>query len=71
MVKKKSWKVFMKHPELFKNLGVGRLTEAPMSSAEEFICKMYSKSSDITSVKNTLDQHIRRASYQTKVWQLA
>ena len=48
--KKKSWKVFMMYPELLKNLGVGNLTEETVSSAELFICKMYSESPDTTSV---------------------
>ena len=39
----------MMYPELLKNLGVGNLTEETVSSAELFICKMYSESSDITS----------------------
>ena len=51
--KKKSWKVFKKHSEHLKNLGVGSLTEATISSAEQFVCKMYSECSDITSVNES------------------
>ena len=48
--KKKSWKVFEKHSEFLRNLGVGSLTEETIFSAEQFVCKMYSECSDITSV---------------------
>ena len=48
--KKKSWKVFEKHSELLRKLGVGSLTEETCFSDEQFVCKMYSECSDITSV---------------------
>ena len=48
--KKKLWKVIEKHLELLKNLAVRNLTEATIFSAEQFVCKMYSECSDITSV---------------------
>ena len=50
MARKKSWKVFEKHSELLQILGVGSLTEETIFSAEQFVCKMYSECSDITSV---------------------
>ena len=57
---KKSWKVFEKHSELLKNLGVGSLTEETIFSAEQFVCKMYAEYSDITSVNELRCQLFRQ-----------
>lgn len=48
--KNKSWKVYENNSELLQNIGDDILTEETILGAEEFVCKMYSESSDITSV---------------------
>ncbi len=48
--KKKAWKVFLKHPHLLQNLGLGEITTETVAKAEEFVCRLYQPNSALTSI---------------------
>ena len=48
--KKRAWKVFLKHPHLLQNLGLGEITTETVARAEEFVCHLYQPNSPLTSI---------------------
>ena len=47
---KSTWKVFEQHATLLNGLGHGAIFSSSMRDAEQFICKIYSPTTDETSI---------------------
>lgn len=46
--KKTAWKIFTQQPHLLKDIGLS--SDVPLQNVEEFVCKLYSPSTTVTSV---------------------